>query len=157
MSWLTMTWWRLEFFLIMFLVRCQLCATVERGRVEGMLFSTVARLPEGSRWLKVLKKLLYSSVMSCCCAPVVLAACLSLGQEQVCCFSVPCGLYFCGWTNERLAWCDFLWLSTFKSLHLGVPHLMTLRFPYANQSCRTLYTLLHLHPLRNPHPRNVRI
>ena len=80
----------------MFLVRYQLCATVERGRVEGMLFSTVARLPEGSRWLNVLKKLLCFSVMSCRCAPVVLAACLSLGQEQVCCFSVLFLVYLFG-------------------------------------------------------------
>ena len=58
-----------------------------------MLSSTVARLPEGSRWLKVLKKLLCFSVMSCHCAPVVLAACLSLGQEQVCCFSVPFSVF----------------------------------------------------------------
>ena len=58
-----------------------------------MLSSTVARLPEGLRWSKVLKKLLCFSVMSCRCAPVVLAACLSLGQEQVCCFSVPFWVY----------------------------------------------------------------
>ena len=60
-----------------------------------MLSSTVARLPEGLRWSKVLKKLLCFSVMSCRCAPVVLAACLSLGQEQVCCFSVPFLVYLC--------------------------------------------------------------